>query len=186
MFKSREDKVKEIRATLKSMGITSKQVSISGKSALYDSVIVAKIKDLTVNRKQIEEVLNQYHEVEYCEYSGEILNGGNTYTRTEYDTKSLGVAKDEMLPLATKIIQDNKTLEAGSGVAIYKDDEKEIVYFNTLSHDGLGLIILKGSIEYEDGSKYFDKDLCRYAAYNENVVAEALAVFKYQYGTKIA
>ena len=185
MFKTRQEKINEIRSTLKSMGITSKQVSVTGKSALYDEVITVKIKDLTVGKKQIEEVLNQYSKIDTCEYSGEVLDGGNTYTRVEYDTKALEIAKNEMLPLANKIIDENKTL-VGSGTSIYKDDDKEIVYFNKSSYDGLGLIMLKGIIEYEDGSKYFDNDLCRYAAYNEHVIAEALAIFKYQYGAKIA
>ena len=53
-----KDKLAQIRKDLKVEGITSKMVAVRGKYSLYDESITIKIKDVSVNKKLVESIVN--------------------------------------------------------------------------------------------------------------------------------
>ncbi|NBU34877.1 hypothetical protein EBS40_09730 [bacterium] len=76
-----KDIAKLIREQLKKLGITSKQVSVTSD---YNS-ISARIKDVSIQPKIIEDLVHQHQKLDRCEFTGEILLGCNTYTSVCYD-----------------------------------------------------------------------------------------------------
>lgn len=71
---------RELKKELQAAGIPTKGISIR-----CDSSINVKIKDLTVDVDKVKEVLAPYESVRRCDYTGEILQGGNTFLFVSYD-----------------------------------------------------------------------------------------------------
>lgn len=78
-----------IRAALKAKGITSKDVSVRTDNYSMGSSINIKIKNPNVSKTLVESIANEHESVRRCEYSGEILSGGNRYVFVEYDRVAL-------------------------------------------------------------------------------------------------
>lgn len=68
---------------LKDHGYNRTKVSVSKKRDAY----YCTIKDIHIEKKTIEDLVNQFERISYDEYSGEILSGGNTYVFVDYDDK---------------------------------------------------------------------------------------------------
>lgn len=85
---STTDTAKQIRADLKSkLGLNSRQVSVrksSGGGAVYVTILTT-----AASLDEVEKIARAYESVRYCEYSGEILCGGNTFVRVEYDDAAI-------------------------------------------------------------------------------------------------
>ena len=183
-----KEKAADIRKELKKqLGITSRQVSIRSRKSGHDEAIDIKIKDLTVNKMKVKEIAERYEYIRRCEYSGETLLGGNTYIFVELDYDVLSAAKEELLETAKKIIDNNKGLiGTNEGKAIVENGNLEIIYSPLNGHDAeLGLY--RREEVNEEGMNPFWVLHCieRRAAYNEYTLAEALAIFKYQYDFNI-
>lgn len=78
-----KDIATKIRQRLKSLGYSSKQISVTSKNAINIT-----IKDLTIELEKIKQIGDKYREVDYCQASGEILSGGNTFVFTQYSWES--------------------------------------------------------------------------------------------------
>lgn len=76
MIKLASDIAKDIRTELKELGFNSKKVSVRKKDS---NAVVVTLKDESIDREAIEQVAYKHQDVGYCEVSGEILAGGNTY-----------------------------------------------------------------------------------------------------------
>ena len=82
-----EERVKAIRAELKARGYNSRRIGVTLKYAGCSSVITVTIKELGIDKKEIEKLVNKYKFYERDERTGEILAGGNTYIHVNYDYK---------------------------------------------------------------------------------------------------
>lgn len=80
-MEKRKTKAQEIAAKLKAIGITNKQVSCRGD---YNS-INCRVKDLSIDLEVVKQIAYDYEKINLCEYSGEILAGGNTFVFVKYD-----------------------------------------------------------------------------------------------------
>lgn len=80
-----DERVKAIRAELKAHGYNSRRIGVTLKYAGYSSVINVTIKELAIDKKEIENIADKYKFFERDERTGEILSGGNTYIRVSYD-----------------------------------------------------------------------------------------------------
>ena len=69
----------KIRKTLKESGYTSKDIKVSVRSSLYDTVAKITIHNPHINKNEIEKLLlTAYEEIDRDIVTGEILQGGNT------------------------------------------------------------------------------------------------------------
>lgn len=74
-----------IRKTLKAAKIANtRQVSIRARSYSLGSSIDVVIHDHTVDIKEVRTIAQSAEHVRRCEYSGEILSGGNRYLSVSY------------------------------------------------------------------------------------------------------
>ena len=179
-----KEKAANIRKELKKqLGVTSRQVSVRSRNSGYDEAIDIKIRDLKVNKAEVEAIANRYEYIRRCEYSGEILAGGNTYVFVRLDYDALRTAKEELLETAKKIINDNKDLlGTNEGKTIAENGELEVIYSPLNGHNAeLGLYRREEVNEEGIGTFWALHNIERRAAYNEHALAEALAIFKYQY-----
>jgi len=81
---SAKEKAQEIRNELKTLGYGRKQVSVRSRPVTYSSAIDVTVKALGVDIEKVEEIANKAKSVRYCEVSGEVLMGGNTYVSVQY------------------------------------------------------------------------------------------------------
>lgn len=178
-----KEKAAAIRKELKKLGVTNRQVSVRSRNSGYDEAIDVTIKDLKVNKAKVEAIANRYEYIRRCEYSGEILSGGNTYVFVRLDYDALYAAKEELLETAKKIINDNKNLlGTNEGKTIAENGDLEIIYSPLSGHDAeLGLYRREEVNEEGMDTFWVLHNIERRAAYNEHVLAEALAIFKHQY-----
>lgn len=70
---------KQVRETLKEMGLTTKDISVSVKCTGLSDKIEVRGKHENVPFKEIESALNKFVAIDRCQSSGEILSGGNTF-----------------------------------------------------------------------------------------------------------
>lgn len=81
-----------IRAILKSKHmITSRQVSVRADHFSMGSSINVTIKDPNLSHDMIANIANEAESIRRCEYSGEILSGGNRYVSVGYSREALAV-----------------------------------------------------------------------------------------------
>ena len=117
-YMSNKERSAAIRAELKKLGYNSKQVSVRSGYCGYSSYSTITIYDLSIDRKLVEEAVLKFKDVDYDERTGEILEGGNTYVRVEYDYKTLALAENEQMPKVEKTIAE---LKSNQQVRIKKD-----------------------------------------------------------------
>lgn len=174
MYIGRNERCKIIREELKKNGINTKMVSVTGKSCGYSDSITVKIKDLKINKKLVDEIAIKQKEVSYCQVSGEILEGCNTYVFIDFDYDALKKETEKFLNLAKKTIEKNINLKENHGERIVNFKNYEIIYFRKTSNSW-------GFIELFDKKNNICIRETRYAAYNEYTLAESLAILCNQY-----
>lgn len=106
MFLSNKERSAAIRAELKKLGYDSKQISVRSGNCGYSSYSTITIKDLSIDIELVKDACLKFNDVDYDERTGEILEGGNTYVRVEYDWKTLADAEDEQMPKVEKTIAE--------------------------------------------------------------------------------
>lgn len=79
-----------IRAELKKIGYSSRQVSVRSGNCSYNKSVKIVIKDDSCNVEKIKSVALKFKSIDYDERTGEILSGGNVYIsvckKTQYGT----------------------------------------------------------------------------------------------------
>lgn len=134
------EKAKEIRETLKKMGINSKQVSVTCDS----NSISCRIKDFSVDPNVVSEIANRHESISRCQYSGEILCGGNTYVNVSYDWKKKQELEEseEFSAVVAEVQPKLEALEEGGyglslvpGITSFKVNSWFKTFFN-LENDG--------------------------------------------------
>lgn len=143
-----------IRKELKDNGF--KGVTVSVKDSGYDTAITVKIKNPSVNRIEVENLLKHWEEIDRDERTGEILSGCNAYLFVEYRD---GIFDD--------VAQEWAATAMG---AMKSKDETTRIF------DGLYLINWEhsGRLELKQQN---EKDYCTRYVYNLN----ALCVFLYKF-----
>jgi len=164
-----KNKVQTIREELKKVGFTTKQASVKAKSNGYDDYITITIKDLKASKSDIESIVNKYNKVEYCETSGEILQGCNTFVNVLFDYDVIEEASKEFLEIAQNVIKESKNNTNLYVVA--ETEDKYILYSAEYNEMRLS--------KRENGMSTKIKSI---EVFNIEGIAKALAMFVYQYG----
>jgi len=81
-----KEKAAEIRKILKTKGWSSRKVSVRSEPCTLSNSLRIEIKDALVPLNEVEAVAKKYQHVDRCEFSGEILCGGNTYVNVSYQS----------------------------------------------------------------------------------------------------
>ena len=82
---SDEKRLELLRKELKDKGYSSRKIGVRHRYCGYSSSIHVTIKDLNIDKKEIEAIAKKYSAVDYDERTGEILAGGNTFVFVDYD-----------------------------------------------------------------------------------------------------
>lgn len=116
---------KQIRSELKAVGISSRQVGVQSDS----NGARIKVKDFAVDFNLVKQLAKKFESIRYCQYSGEVLSGGNTYISVSYDweaekaVKSSQEYQDHLNWVLDKLsILDSKTstgIELVEGFKVY-------------------------------------------------------------------
>lgn len=80
---SAKEKAAEIRKELKAAGI-KKGVSVTSAIHGCEECITVKVKDPTIDIREVRAHAEKWSKVDYDQYSGEVLGGGNTFVFTDY------------------------------------------------------------------------------------------------------
>ena len=103
-----------IRAEIKKLGYNSKQVSVRSRICGYSDETRIEVKDLSCDIKAIEKACMKFESIDYDQYSGEILSGGNTYIFVQYDHAAISKATEANIEKAEKTIKEiNRTVPSG-------------------------------------------------------------------------
>lgn len=116
----------EVAAKLKAIGITNKQVSCRSDY----SAIRCSVKDLSIDLEVVKSIAMDYQKINYCEYSGDILSGGNLFVFVDYDWQVEAATRksDKFLQLLNTITDKLAQLEDSQcadlfGAITYKHPE---------------------------------------------------------------
>lgn len=74
----------QVQEALKQAGYNRNQVSVRRSNGSYRIAI----KDLSIHADKIKAIAQPFESYRVCEYSGDILQGGNTFVFINYDTKA--------------------------------------------------------------------------------------------------
>lgn len=84
------DRAAAIRADLKKiLGAGSRDVSVRCEKYSMGATIHVTVKTSCLKLAEVEAIADAYQTVDRCALTGDILNGGNTYVRTEYTDEAL-------------------------------------------------------------------------------------------------
>lgn len=101
-----------IRNDLSEKGYKSRDINVRTGYSGYSSTVDLTIKDLAIQRNEIVKLVNRYKVMSYDDQTGEILLGGNTYIRVEYDFNLVYEAIEAKLEEAKKIWEELQSLNA--------------------------------------------------------------------------
>ena len=117
-----------IRAELKKLGYNARQVSVKTGYCGYSDFARIRIKDCAVNKKAVENACKKFSSIRYDEFTGEILEGANTYIDVDYDFEALENAIEKAMPevesVVSEIAKEQKHIKKGKEeYVIYKEDD---------------------------------------------------------------
>lgn len=118
-----------IRNELKSNGYNAKMVSVSVKNAGYSSAAHITIKSPKVNKKDIENIVNKYEEIDRDERTQEILQGCNVYMYVRYADGIFDEVRKPFEAKAKELFYRNngECVKVADDIYLLKlDDKKEI------------------------------------------------------------
>ncbi len=120
-----QERAKAIRQALKrEHGWTAKHVSVRSHLYSMGSSIRIVIKDATVLRPAVERIANEHESVRRCEYSGDILSGGNRFVFVEYSEEARqAMAEPYKAPVSAAMAElapdDDRTLKPVKGTGAH-------------------------------------------------------------------
>lgn len=203
-----EGRAKAAKKDLEKFGINDQQVSVECERTGHTDYFYIKIKDLTVNKKMVELILNRhktttenfiYDNTLYEIYNDEeYLHKIQTYFCIYFDGYKLKNAIKEFLPLAKQIKDIYHDKEGWSNVYLAHsvakshifDDDLELRYCTAPPgyHDPVIGFDSRYKIKLINTNKppiYYDNVEFEHMVYNEQDLAEGLALCKYQYNFNI-
>ena len=116
-----KEKAVEIRKALKAKGWGPKEVSVRCEFYSLGESLHVVIKSAAVPIEPVKEIAKTAEHVRYCQYSGEILGGGNTYVHVSY-------ARETLAPLVAELAKEIEPIEVGGfkmlrGYQVAREDE---------------------------------------------------------------
>ena len=164
-----KERAKAIRAALKAKGWSSKKISVRTHSYSLGASIYVTIKDASIPLKTVEKIAKDQQEIRRCQYSGEILGGGNTYVTVSYSSGALDGLKALF----------RAELETGAKNFLGYYGDKEILGYY-VTDDPRNREILIGRIgDMDAGSRIHNVYRDKYAA---ETIADRLATHAASYG----
>ena len=166
-----KDMAQQVRAELKALGINNKQVSVTSKHG----DLQCEIKDLTVSKAVVEEIAKKHESIQRCEYTGEILCGGNTYVSVDFSWDAIQEAENgyEAEAKGFENANENQHLrECGRYVLNYSKDGR---------YNEPEVVLLKRPENWKERTCYCLENVARYDARNWQGIAYALVMFDNQY-----
>lgn len=100
---------KTIRTELKTAGYNARQISVRADGC----AIYLTVRDPSVKAHKVKAIANKYVNVRYCEGSGEMLLGGNTFVYVEYAKEIIEQRAAIMLPILSTIEQGKDLIIEG-------------------------------------------------------------------------
>lgn len=148
---------------MKENGIDIKNISIRHSYFGYSDGFDVTIKDININRKKVEHLLNKYESIDRDERTGEILAGGNTYIDVYYDYDSIQEKLGEY---------NSKILDYISKKLNEESEENKQGYLN----GSLCLRLSDNVICFKENNQIIVRDEKEYKTKNcnENGIAQAL------------
>lgn len=95
----------QVKAALKAAGFDTRKISVTSSYPGYEEVVNVQIKDVFINLEAVEAIAYKFREVAYDERCQEILAGGNTFVRVQYEYNTLSDAITALVPFASDIIK---------------------------------------------------------------------------------
>lgn len=128
-----KDKAQAIRKQLKSHGWTARHVSVRCRHYTTDAAIYVTIKDASVHGHTVEKIARSFEQIDRCPNSLEILAGGNTYVRVDYDRDLLKATAKEIEPSLSLVV--GQVVEI-LGLKVWKATQHEyrVSVANNLNH----------------------------------------------------
>lgn len=110
----------KMREALKKAGFKRNQVTVSKGRGGYETVYHVTVRDVRLPLDNVEKVTKRFENVDWDERTGEILSGGNTFIRVEYDYKA-EAAEQKRLAKAMKEVIGKGTKNLGEWIPVGKD-----------------------------------------------------------------
>jgi len=118
-----------IRAALKDAGFDLKKISVRVRIAGYSVAVDISLKDIAISTADIEAAVAKFEKIDYCQHSGEILSGGNTFINVNYDFDVRQEAIKNKMPEAQKIWDDvYSSCEINSGKYIAERGDEKLLF----------------------------------------------------------
>lgn len=113
-----------IRNLLKEKGIKRNDVSVR-VSGGYSSAVNITVKNPKISRRQVEQIVKDYQNVERDERTGEILGGANTYIFVEYAADVFNDVMKAWLVTAESAMKDKaEVVRIFNGLYLTSDYER--------------------------------------------------------------
>lgn len=114
----------QVKAALKAAGFDTRKISVTSSYPGYEEVVNVQIKNVFINLEAIEAIAYKFREVAYDERCQEILAGGNTFVRVQYEYNALSEAITALVPFASDIIKQ---------ITHIRGREPETTYFKAIA-----------------------------------------------------
>jgi hypothetical protein len=157
-----KEKAAAIRSELRALNIRASVRMRSGSAINID------IMDLSADMDVVSEIAGRYENVRRCEFTFEILSGGNDYVFYNYDYDVLREARVPYEELASRMLAEGGPI----GEVAVVEDRAFLVRF-----DGADTTLVM--------SEGFVNRAWAYGAYNHFALAEGLAIIDARYGLEL-
>jgi copper chaperone CopZ len=129
-YQSPAEAAAEIRGKLKKLyGITSRQVSVRCASFSMGSSIDIEIKDPAVDIREVRNAADSKEKIDRCQYTGEILSGGNRYLSVKYGSKAAETFAAANVETFARLLSDLPPVGSTTGGPEVVIDGKTLVVF---------------------------------------------------------
>ena len=121
---STKDRAARIRAELKAMGWSSRDVSVRAETYSLGATIRVTVRNPAVPMAAVRKVAGVYQTVSYCQVTGEVLGGGNTYVEVEYARETIDSMAAPLLALLLTVADEpGRVVDLGDGWMAARSDE---------------------------------------------------------------
>lgn len=160
----------KIRKDLKNAGIAKSAYGISVKYAGYEQCVNINIKDLSVSKRKIKDIVEKYEKIRR-DCFGEILEGCNLFISVQYDFWILHEEGKKYVDKINEVIAECLADEKQEGHVLARKGNKELVLFY-YGNDYLD----NNMVVYENGES-MQLEYGRYSAYCNEVIGYGMALF---------
>lgn len=126
---------KEIRELLKKEGFKRTDISVRNVRCTMDTIVDVTIKNPYINRKQVDDLLKHFRDIDRDERTGEILSGGNTFVSVEWEYGIFNEVRQAYVDTAEKAMSaEEKFFEILPGLSLSKFDRLEVRQKNKVGY----------------------------------------------------